>query len=109
MLVCFWFHKHTNYLQRRDVHQHLASGARGDFISLLGLKISLASVSNLTPGTLKMDTADGEREKVRETGGKRRFKDCILSFHLESALKRLPVLTVTKRDLTLILSVTGPD
>lgn len=74
MLVCFWFYKHTNYLQRRDFHQHLASGARGDFIPLLGLKISLASVSNLTPGTLKMDTADGEREKVRETGGKRLSK-----------------------------------
>lgn len=72
----FGFHKHTNYLQMRVFHQHLASGARGDFIRLLGLKISLASVSNLTPGTLKMDTADGEREKVREremTRGKRRF------------------------------------
>lgn len=62
----FGFHKHTNYLQRQVFHQHLASGARGDFIRLLGLKISLASVSNLTPGTLKTDTADGEREKVRE-------------------------------------------
>lgn len=72
----FGFHKHTNYLQRQVFHQHLASGARGDFIRLLGLKISFASVSNLTPGTLKMDTADGERETVREremTGGKRRF------------------------------------
>lgn len=64
--VFFGFHKHTNYLQKRVFHQHLASGARGVFVRLLGLKISLASDSNLTPGTLKMDTADGERERVRE-------------------------------------------
>lgn len=39
-------------------HQHFPWGTREDFICLLGLKISFTSVSNLTPGTLKTDTAD---------------------------------------------------